>query len=158
MDGIEEAVQTFEANNFTMSTNAWIALVLAIAGLLGTFYFLKQGTGKKRNLYIVGAMLCFFVFTIAVGTSFFSWLTTRKISAVVISPDQIETGYGKAAIDNIRRIYFHNEVDQSILNPSLEKQNSRFLIIEERSGKTHALSAENYDIGKIYGVLKKKID
>lgn len=156
MDGIEEAVQTFEANNFAMSTNAWIALAFAIAGIIGTAYFLKLSTGKNRNLYIVGAMLSFFVFTIAGGTSFFSWLTTRKISDVIISSNQVVTGYGTTTIDNISRIYFHKEVEQSVLSPTLEKQNSRFLIIEEIGGKTHALAAENYDIGKIYGLLKKK--
>ena len=157
---MEEQVITFAADNTGLDNTIIIALLFALAGIGTMLYFLKKAKeGKNLNQNYLIAMLAFFVFTIAGGTAFFSWFTTSyKIIDVVVTEDKITTGEGQSYIKDITKIYFHNDVQRSLINPALQKGSTQFLIIQEVEGKTHALSAENYDVQQIYGLLKKRMN
>ena len=159
MEGAENVLEIFGASNTSMQTNFWVALIAALVGLGAMLYLLKRSTeGSNRNRFIIGAMLAFFVCMIGTGTVLLSWITIQKIGPVTLYEDAIETGYGRAELVSIKRIFFHEDVQRSMLNSELERATIRFLIIEERSGKNHALSEENYEINKIYGKLKQVLD
>lgn len=159
MEIADDQIYVFTAEHASEWSSFSIALALALAGLAVMVYFLKNSSDyktKNRNLLI--AMLAFFTFMIAGGTAFFSWLSIQKISDVVIDASTVETGYGKSELRQISRIYFHDDVSRSPINPAIQKKSTRFLIIEEIKGKTHALSEEHFKISEIYAKLSERID
>ena len=158
MDTTAEQIQTFIPTHTSEWSTFYIALVVALIGLVLTIYFIKKpAASRARNMNMLIAMLTFFACIISSGTAFFSWLTVQKVSPVIISTETVETGYGTTEIGKISRLYFHNDVQKTLLNSSVQKGSTRFLIIEEIGGKTHALSEEHYNLGEIYKNLKEKM-
>lgn len=158
METTVEQIQTFIPKHTAEWSTFYIALVVALVGLVLTIYFIKKpAESRARNINMLIAMLAFFACIIASGTAFFSWLTVQKVSPVTVDLETVETGYGKTEISKISRLYFHNDVQKSLLNPGIQKGSTRFLIIEEIGGKTHALSEEHYNLGEIYKHLKEKM-
>ena len=159
MEVLDDQVYIFQAEHASEWSTFTISLILTIAGLIVMGYFLKNSSDyKTRNRNLLIAMLSFFMFMIAGGTSFFSWLTVQKISDVVIDKEKVTTGYGTSEYNKISRVYFHDDVNRSPINPAIQKRYTRFLIIEEIKGKTHALSEEHFKINEIYAKLSEKLE
>lgn len=153
-----ELLFSFEAEAENQLT-FYLALFISIGGLLGTVLLLRQKVERtKRNQNLLLAMLLFFVFMIAGGTAFFTWLTNKKLDPVLLYTDSIKTPYGLAKFEMINKINQYEDKQTSPLNPSIVKERTTILLIEEINGKTHALSAKNYEINKIYGELKRSMD
>ena len=128
----------------------WIGLIIAIASVIGMVVVLKQKKSyQQRNWQMLVSMLLFFVFLISISTAFFSFWAHQKIGPVKIEAEAIETAYGKVSFREIKKISFHESNQPSMINPNINRSTVRILLIEERSGKIHALSEENYDINSI---------
>ena len=148
------SIQTFEPITSELDSQFYLFLGIALITAIGLgLYNRKKLAYPKRKQQQMISMLGFFVILIAAGSAFFSWLTTTKIKTVTISEESIETPYGTAAIDNIRKTYFYMDQQTSRFSSNMVLDTTRFLIIEEYGKKTHALSEENYDIRKIRSVL-----
>lgn len=160
MDFEENKIYTFAADNSELYNSMGMSLLFVVIGLGVMYFFLKKTkeSAVNRNQNYLIAMLAFFVFMIAGCTAFFSWATTAyKIKDVIVSVETIETGDGVSQIKHISKVYYHKDVQRSLINPGMQKGSTQFLIIEEIKGKTHALSAENYNIQQIHGLLKKRM-
>ena len=138
----------------------WIAIMLAIVGVVGLVFALrrKSTTADERNRNMLLAMLLFFLATISAGTALFSWLSMRKTGPVTITADAIETPYGKVDFKSIKNAEIITDQPVRLLPSNSQRGAVKLLLIEERSGKAHIMSEENYDIQRIFGALREAIN
>lgn len=95
------------------------------------------------------AMLAFFAMIMAAGTAFFSFWSMQKTGPVYVYENSIVTPYGEAKYANISKAYIEMNNQQALLNPGNTTSSVRMLFLEERDGKMHVLSEDNYEIDKI---------
>lgn len=137
----------------------YVAIILAVIGLAGLWLTLrKKVSGDARNRNMLVAMLLFFLTTISAGTAFFSWLSMYKTGPVTISTESIETPYGKVAFQDIKNAEITADQPIRLLPSGSGHGTVKLLIIEEKSGKAHVMSEENYDIQRILGALRKAVE
>lgn len=152
---MEEALYTFTADHRATTQTALIAIIIALGALAGMAALLKKkAEGRQRNQNMLAAMLLFFVFLIGGGAAFFSWLKIRKTGPVAIYEDAVETPYGKAAFRTMKDAYIHADNEPSLIDPARAVRTTRMLVIEEKNGKTHVLSEQDYPINEILPALK----
>ena len=155
---MEDILYTIEPNSSGDRLTIIVALLAALGALAGMFALLRTpSTGDQRNRRMLGAMLLFFVVLIASGTSFFSWLKTRKVSTITIYNDAVETPYGKVAFRNIKNASIETDRQPSFVNPSRATRQTKLLLIEEMDGKAHVMSEKDYDLQNIMSKLKKAV-
>lgn len=149
--------KTFVATD-TMSVTLLTALVSAVvlAGVLFYLYKIRNRPENKR-LRQIGAMLIFYGVLIALGTAVFSFWNKQKIIPLVFTEQSVQTPYGELNYLNIRDARIRTETQTSLANPNLIRGKTDLLVIIETSGKTHVLSAENYDIRAVLGELRKRM-
>lgn len=134
----------------------YLAIVLALTGLAGLVVTLrKKGSGDAHNRNMLVAMLLFFLTIISTGTALFSWLSMRKTGPVTITDSAIETPYGKVEFKDVRNAEIIVDRPVRLLPTNSDRGTVKLLIIEERSGKAHVMSEENYDIQRIFGTLRE---
>jgi len=145
----------YEPVNTSNYTLAIICLVLALAAIGALVYMnlqpvksvdAKSPNGVNKKFKPLFSLLLFFTFLICISTAFFSWLTTTKVTAVNINEEFIETPYGKIDWKDIDRIYVHEDDNSSPFSNRDQGDPTKFLMIIEVNGKTHALSEESYDL------------
>jgi len=137
--------------NWTMTISGLISIVSLL--LLYYFYTKKVPYSRKKEIQVISLLLSF-VIVIGLGSTFFSWLSTKKIKTVEITSKKLATPYGETKLKNIKSAYIHLDAQKSAMSPGLLNDTMKLLIIEEFSGKTHALSEENYKIIEIISALK----
>lgn len=153
---MEEALYTFSADNSGTAQTAWIAAAIALGALAGMLALLrKKAEGRRRNQNMLAAMLLFFAALIGGGAAFFSWLKIRKTGPVTLYQDAIETPYGKASFGAIKDAYIHADREPSLIDPARAVRTTKMLVIEEKNGKTHVMSEEDYPINEILSALKR---
>jgi hypothetical protein len=153
---MEELLHTIEPSGSSELSTILIAIFVALGAAAATFALLRtSATGGQRSRILAGAMLLFFLFLISSSTAFFSWLKMQKVGPVKIYRHAVETPYGKAAFQDIKNIYIHLDQQPSRINPNQARRQTRLLVIEERQGKAHLLSEEDYDIMEVMAKLKK---
>jgi len=154
---MNDIIATYEATQTGLSqdilTYGLLTIGLVIALILGSRRKVAYEQVKYKNLLL---MLGFFVAMISASATFFSWLTTVKLTPVVMRTQDMDTPYGTVAYDDIRNAYFHQDNQKSRLAPDRVVSKTQFLIIDEISKKSHALSQENYDIDAIFATIKKQ--
>jgi hypothetical protein len=133
----------------------WAALLATLASGAFTVFLLYGKHPWKGNFWrqvvpLWGFILCL----LGVGTVIFTLFEHRKIGPVRIEAQGIETPFGKAQHDDIYRFYVHQEVSSSLIDPSLIREKTNWLIIEERGGKKHLFSEDQYDLPAIIGALE----
>ncbi len=133
-------------------------LVIAVAGIGSAIYFMRRpSTAGNRNMTMVVAMLLFFIGMIGAGTAVFSALTLRRLQPVVLTRETLTTGYGEVSLREINTAQIVEDRQVSLVNPSMTTRSTRLLLIEERSGKVHALSEKHYDINRILGSMREVV-
>jgi len=156
---MNDIIATYEATQTGLSrdiiTYGILTLVLIIALIIGSRRKVVYEQVKYKNLLL---MLGFFIALISAGATFFSWLTTVKLTPVVMRTLDMDTPYGTVAYEDIRNAYFHQDDIKSRLAPDRVVDKTQFLIIDEISKKSHALSEEHYDIDGIFSTLKKQVE
>lgn len=154
-----DVVLQFESNTSSQQLTFVLTVFIATVAFGGLLFLLKKKPAPgKRNQNMLVAMLLFFAFLIAASTAFFSKWSSLKTGTVSIYPDKIETGYGTASFDHIKKIYLEDNELPSMINPTIKRKTVKMLLIEETEGKIHILSEENYDINDIFRSLKKTIE
>lgn len=133
----------------------WVALAATIGcGVFTVYLLMGKGPWKGRMWRQVVPLWFFIAGMIAAGTAFFTFWDHLKTGPVRFEADGVETPYGKAMYDDIVRVYVHRQADPSLINPNMERRAVNWLIIEERSGKKHALSQDQYDLAAIEETLE----
>ena len=152
---MEEALYTFAPDNSLAVQTAWAAVIIALGALAGTAILLKKKAGGlSHNQNMLAAMLLFFVMMISAGTAFFSWLKVRKTGPVAVYKDAVETPYGKAAFSNFKDAYIYADNQPSLVSPGRSVRTTKILVIEERDGKTHVMSKEDYPVQEMLPAIK----
>ena len=152
---MEEVLYTFAPNNSATAQTAWAAAIIALAALAGTVALLKKkAAGRSYNQNMLAAMLLFFLMLISSGTAFFSWLKIRKTGPVSIYKDAVETPYGRASFAAIKDAYIHADKEPSLIDPNRSVRTTNMLVIEEKGGKTHVMSEQDYPIKEMLPALK----
>ncbi len=135
-------MQVFQPDLYSSNLTLWISLTLMLLGAALTFFLFK----KYKTL----SLLSFFIAIIAACSTFFSFWTTQKLVPVQISAEKLITPYGETALSEIKS----SEIKGGAIDASIiKKDDTRILLIVERSNKTHALSELNYPIDSIKNIL-----
>lgn len=129
-------------------------IVLIIGLIIGSRV---KTTYEQRHYKNMILMLVFFSALIFAGATFFSWLTTIKLTPVVMRAQNMDTPYGTVDYSDIRNAYYYQDKQSAKYAKDQVIRQTQFLIIDEISKKSHALSEENYDIDKIFSVLEKQV-
>lgn len=155
---MDEALYTFKPDLSDTTMTLWLSLFVAIAAMGGAVaLYRSKSAARDRNYRMLGAMLLFFVFLIALSTAVFSFWTTRKIDTVYIYENAIETPYGRVEFSNLKDAKIQTQQQPSLINPSITRSSGRVLIIEEKDGKRHLLAEENYEIQEIMRRLQEGV-
>lgn len=148
--------QLFESNSSDQYLLSIICGLIALACAGFIFYLSRQPQKRETPIY---QLLLGFGIMIALGTAFFSWLSTTKLDTVKITAQGIELPEGKVKWNKIDRAYLHFDQQLQPFSGLPKGDTTRFLMIIERgSGKTHVLSEEDYEIEKIGEAIREKMD
>lgn len=129
-------------------------IVLLIALIVGNRVKANYEQRHYKNMIL---MLIFFGALISAGATFFTWLTTVKLTPVVMRAQDMDTPYGTVDYTDIRNAYYHQDKLTAKYAPDKVTKETQFLIIDEINRKSHALSEENYDINGIFSLLEKQV-
>lgn len=135
-------MQVFEPNLLGNNTTLWISLGLMVLGFVLTFMFFK----KYKTL----ALLTFFVGIIATCSTIFSFWSQQKLIPVELDATKLVTPYGETQLSEIKAAYIRGENEKSTI---IREDDTKLLIIVERTNKTHVLSELNYPVDTIKALL-----
>ncbi len=132
-----------------------IATVVLVIGLIiGSRVKTNYEQRHYKNMIM---MLIFFGALISAGATFFSWLTTVKLTPIVMRAQDMDTPYGTVDYTDIRNAYYFQDKQTAKYAADKVIKETQFLIIDEINRKSHALSEENYEIDKIFSILEKQV-
>ena len=153
----QEALYVFEPGIQVELWTLFLGLLVALAAGALTYLLQRKKVGGAldRNRRLLLAMLTFFALLIGLGISFFSAWNLRRTSEVRIYPESIETGYGKLMYENLEEAIILRESQPSLINPNLNRQTKRFLVLRAKEGRDHVLSEDNYPIEEILRALRE---
>lgn len=142
-----EPLHVFEPTYSGIPFDFAIALAVGIcAGIGGYFVYHKEGEGTERTRQQLGSMLLFFVALMSFATAFFSFWNSRRIGTLKIYTDRVESGFGTSTFKEIKGAYLKIE-DRNTLFPTPQNTSKdTFLIIEEKSGRSHVFGNDSYDV------------
>ncbi len=126
--------------------------VLALAGMI--LLLRRKGPRENRNYRMLGAMLLFFVFLIGSSTAFFSWLDARRIGTITIYREAITTPFGTIPFSELKDAEIRQAGRRSLVIPNRISGQKKILLIEEKSGKVHAFSEDNYRLQETLAKLR----
>lgn len=145
-----DPIVIFDSVNTSDNNSFWGSLIVAVVAGIGLYFILRQkNTGDAYRRQMLIAMLAFFAMIMAAGTAFFSFWSMQKTGPVYVYENSIVTPYGEAKYANISKAYIEMNNQQALLNPGNTTSSVRMLFLEERDGKMHVLSEDNYEIDKI---------
>ena len=136
----------------------WLGIIIALGAFALTYYFLrKPRTGRAHTQAALVAMLFFFMGLLATGTAFFSGWSLLRQGKVVIQAEQLQIGNQTIAYTDIKRIFYKRDKQASIFQAVEGTTTINFLVVEEKGGRAHALSEQQYPIGEIRSRLEEVI-
>lgn len=156
---METPLYTIEPFQGGDTLSIYLGLGAGLLGLTGMILLLRrQGSRKDRNYRMLGAMLLFFVFLIGSSTAFFSWLAARRIGPVSIYAEAIATPYGTIPFSELKNAEIRQAGQRSLVNPNRISGQKQILLIEEKNGKVHAFSEDNYRLQEILAKLRTAVE
>ena len=155
---MNEIIATFDPIQTGLSkdlmTFGILTIVLLCGLVIGNRMKVKYEQRHYKNMLL---MLAFFATLISAGATFFTWLTTIKLTPVVMRAQDMDTPYGTVDYTDIRNAYYYQDKQTAKFAADKVIKETQFLIIDEINRKSHALSEENYDIDKIFSLLEKQV-
>lgn len=128
----------------------WAGLSIALIGFGLTYYFLnKKEKGRKHTMNALIAMLFFIMGLLGTTTSFFSAWSVKKIGHVHIFADHLEIGSQYIGYKSIRKIFFKEEKNTSIMTKPGSEKSDYFLVIESNNRAVYVIPGQSYPIGEI---------
>lgn len=138
-------VIVFEPLVSAFSTSFWLALGISLLFLLGLLWTFSGKSDLKKYKAPV-QMLLGFGMLLSLGTAYMLWLTSDQISPVHLTTDHISFRDNKIPYKRISGAYIHEEKSTSPLDPTLIRDTSYFMVLEEVGGRTHVFPKEHYNI------------
>ena len=154
---METPIATFSPLANSAATTFILTMTVGLISLAACIWILRKPVIKAYNYKMLVAMLLFFSTLISLGSSVFMGLKLKKNTPIAIYPTSIETPYGVAQYDNIKNASIIADKTPSIINSSQSARITKLLVIEEKDGKAHVLSEEDYPITEILRQLKLAI-
>ncbi len=155
---MNEIIATFDPIQTGLSkdmvTFGIITIILLLSLIIGSRVKPKYEHRHYKNMFL---MLLFFGTLISGGATFFTWLTTVKLTPVVMRVQDMDTPYGTVDYTDIRNAYYYQDKQTGKYAKEKVIRETQFLIIDEINKKSHALSEENYEIDKIFSLLEKQV-
>ncbi len=153
---MESSVKVFEQINSAFTNSTMAAIAIFVAASLAFLFVSKRKTAyyrkKDQQLYL---LLLAFTMLIALGMGVFSWFSTLKMREITVSKEAIVLPDNTISLKKIKNAYIYLHLEKSGLSSNIIKDTVSMLILEEKSGKTHAISAENYDVDGILETLRE---
>jgi len=155
---METPLRSFEPYLYGINILSIIFLSLTLIFAILLYFQNKKKVPyyEKKRKRVFSMLLAFGVMIFSV-TTILNMVNTWNLKTVKFYSNAIETPMGKVEFDDIQSAYIF--VDKPILltqnNEQPKSKNSRMLIIEEYSRKTHVLSEENYPIENILELLNQ---
>jgi len=155
---MNEIVATFDPIQTGLSKDLMTFGILTVVMLIGLVVGNRMKVGyEQRHYKNMLLMLAFFATLICAGATFFTWLTTTKLTPIVMRTQDMDTPYGTVEYTDIRNAYYYQDKQTARYAADKVVRKTQFLIIDEINRKSHALSEENYDIDKIFSLLEKQV-
>lgn len=151
----------FEAQRIGLFTNVLLPLIATLL-LIGIAIFInkKEVAYENRNLKKVGEMLSWFGILLLIGITIFSTLNYMRIDDVTLHKNSIQFSGNDIPFNDISRVYLHQDLQSSHISAQIIKDTTYLLVVQERKGKTHVFSEENYPVKemvvKINEQMKRK--
>ena len=147
---IYEPLQT----GFGMTVIVPLILSLLLAGL--AFYLNKKEVSyENRNYKNLGFLFCLFGVMLSFVVAGFSAYNFHRMQAVELLPTQVKVENRLLEFQNIKRVFLHRDFQASHISPQIIRDTTYLLIIEEKNGKSHAFSDENYPIREMVVAINK---
>jgi len=150
---------TFDPLSQGLDLTTLLFAILGVVGLLSLCYLLRTSSSGEKSKSIIKVTLAIGVSMVLAIAAYYSF-ATNKMGQVVLTQDSITTPFGKCELKFIKDAYLYKATlpDPNSKNTDDEVKDSiSYLLIEEFSGKTHALSEKTYDINTILKELKKQL-
>jgi len=155
---MNEIIATFDPIHTGLSKDLMTFGILTIVMLIILVIGNRVKVGyEQRHYKNILLMLTFFAALICGGATFFTWLTSVKLTPVVMRVQNMDTPYGTVDYTDIRNAYYYQDKQTAKYAADKVIRQTQFLIIDEISRKSHALSEENYDIDAIFSLLEKQV-
>lgn len=155
---MNDAIAVFEPMMTEDSQYMWGGLICAILAFSGMLYvFWRKFEYHEQNKKWLLAMLLFFVFLIASGTTVFSFLSYQRLDQVAVYQDYLKIGNRQIPFEQIKQVKLEKSQQKSMVNPNIVTNSIQLLIIEELSGKVSVLSEKNYKVNDIMNTLNATI-
>ena len=155
---MNDIIATFDPIHVGLSKNILTFGVLTVLLLIGLVIGNRMKVGyEQRHYKNMLLMLAFFAALICGGATFFTWLTSVKLTPIVMRVQNMDTPYGTVDYSDIRNAYYYQDKQTAKYAADKVIKETQFLIIDEINRKSHALSEENYDIDKIFSLLEKQV-
>jgi len=142
---------------FVSAKNSWDFMVLFFATLtvlslvILVSYLIKSEKSFAEKIRSPFSLLLFTMVVATASVAFYTLKNNFEIDKILISKQNITTPFGTCKFSNIKDATFVS------VPVSGNPDSTRFLLIEEYTGKAHPISGESYDIDAILNELKKHL-
>jgi len=144
---MNEIIATFDPIQVGLSKDILTFGILTIVLFIGLLIGNRMKVGyEQRHYKNMLLMLTFFATLICAGATFFTWLTTIKLTPIVMRVQDMDTPYGTLEYSNIRNAYYYEDKQTAKFAADKVIKKTQFLIIDEINRKSHALSEEKSKI------------
>lgn len=149
---MDKYIRTFVSTNGDGGFTVFLFAFLSILSLIILItYFLKSELSFAKKLRSPFSLLLLGSVFATASIASYTWKNTSELDTVVITNDSVITPFGSCKFTNIKDANFINVL------PYGKSDSTKFLLIEEYTGKAHPINGENYNITAILEELKKHI-
>ena len=151
----EKCLYTFEPIKIGFDFWLWMPVVLIVLCIVAGIVSQKKIDEKNRRLTVL--MLLSFVCVICFFTSLSRLYALWHMTPVKLYTEHIETPFGKPKYTDVKDFFIRTQNDYKPMQPDVARDSIRYLMIIERSDKTHLLSEADYQIDSIFVKLDEEM-
>ena len=152
-------IKIYEASNTGFYTTLILPILLGLA-LMGLAFYLhkKEVAYENRNIKNLGFLMSLFGIVLCFGVALFSFINLQRIQPVELHAKQLKIEGDYLPFTDIKRVYLHQDFQASHISAQLIRDTTYILVVEERAGKTHLLSEENYPIKEMVVAINEQME
>ena len=151
----EKCLYTFEPLKISFDYWLWMPIMFIVLCVLVGIVSHKKIEEKNRRLTVL--MLLSFIGVISFFTSLSRLYALWRMQPIKLYTEHIETPFGKTKYTDIKDFFVRTQNDYKPMQPTVVRDSIRYLMIIERSDKTHLLSEADYPIDSIFVKLDEEM-